>query len=258
MLNACRRPAARPPAPQVNCSLAAEREAKKAAEKDRALVQIVLDAKQRLADAMREVRECGVHATGPACKHPAGRTPASPPKPVGRRAPAGGGGGCQGAGRGARHFGGDPGAADEADGGAGGRQLQAVGRGRPHPAAAALQHKPPRARSPTFRVRARATNPAPVLPPAQLNRSLASEREARAAVESEKRLVLIELEAKQARLGDMMQAAQVRTVPGLGAADWAQPAARVGRRPGGQPASLEGSPARPTAARCLCPQQQAS
>lgn len=41
---------------QVNRSLAAEREAKKAAEKDRALVQIVLDAKQRLADAMREVR----------------------------------------------------------------------------------------------------------------------------------------------------------------------------------------------------------
>ena len=42
--------------PQVNRSLAVEREAKKAAEKDRALVQIVLDAKQRLADAMREVR----------------------------------------------------------------------------------------------------------------------------------------------------------------------------------------------------------
>ncbi|PRW58969.1 kinase and PP2C-like domain-containing [Chlorella sorokiniana] len=39
---------------EVNRSLAVEREAKKAAEKDRALVQIVLDAKQRLADAMRE------------------------------------------------------------------------------------------------------------------------------------------------------------------------------------------------------------
>lgn len=43
----------------MNQSLAAEREAKKAAEKDRALVQIVLDAKQRLADAMREVRGVG-------------------------------------------------------------------------------------------------------------------------------------------------------------------------------------------------------
>lgn len=50
------------PCPQVNRSLAAEREAKKAAEKDRALVQIVLDAKQRLADAMREVRAVGCAA----------------------------------------------------------------------------------------------------------------------------------------------------------------------------------------------------
>lgn len=44
----------RPHPRQVNHALTAEREAKKAAEKDRALVQIVLDAKQRLADAMRE------------------------------------------------------------------------------------------------------------------------------------------------------------------------------------------------------------
>lgn len=52
----------------------------------------------------------------------------------------------------------------------------------------------------------------------QLNRSLLSEREARAAVESEKRLVLIELEAKQARLSDMMTAAQVGAgTCGLGA-----------------------------------------
>lgn len=52
--------------------------------------------------------------------------------------------------------------------------------------------------------------PLPVFfPLPQLNRLVASEREARAAVESEKRLVLIELEAKQARLADMMTAAQV-------------------------------------------------
>lgn len=48
----------------MNHSLAAEREAKKAAEKDRALVQIVLDAKQRLADAMREVRTSGAWECG--------------------------------------------------------------------------------------------------------------------------------------------------------------------------------------------------
>ena len=48
--------------PQVNASLVAERQAKRAAETDRALVQIVLDAKQRLADALREVGGLGWRA----------------------------------------------------------------------------------------------------------------------------------------------------------------------------------------------------
>lgn len=52
---------------------------------------------------------------------------------------------------------------------------------------------------------------------AELSSSLASEREAKEAAESEKRLVQIELEAKQRRLGDMADAAQAAAADAVAA-----------------------------------------
>lgn len=52
------------PLEQVHRSLASEREAREAAYKEKALIQIELEAKQRLAFAMREVRKRGCGLAG--------------------------------------------------------------------------------------------------------------------------------------------------------------------------------------------------
>lgn len=157
---------------QVNNSLAAEREAKRAAEKDKALVQIVLEAKQRLADAMREEAAAAAKALAAERAITADTAELQAKLVEVRECCA-----CCAA-----------------------RPVcQALPASCCAATCARLFSPPPR-NSPFTPHR-----PPLPLPPKkqQLNNALAFEREARAAVESEKRLVHIELEAKQRRLGEL-------------------------------------------------------